>query len=217
MFELIQVPWSPYCLVIRRILEYSGAPHKIINVPPSDRSLIWRLTRRRYYQVPVLKDGRAIVFETDANSQVIAKYLESKLVLGLFPRAWDGIQKILWRYVENDVEEMTFKLNDAHYMEFVPPAEQLNYLRFKERKFGRGCLAEWRTGQKQLQAELAGRLMPFEQMLAGRPFLLGQTPVFLDFDLHGMLANFLHSGHYKLPAAHPKLKSWYARIAQAEK
>ena len=217
MFELIQVPWSPYCLVIRRILEYSGAPHKIINVPPSDRSLVWRLTRHRYYQVPVLKDGRTIVFETDANSQVIAKYLESKLALGLFPRAWDGIQKILWRYIENDVEEMTFKLNDAHYTEFVPPAEQLNYLRFKERKFGRGCLAEWRAGQKQLQAELTGRLLPFEQMLAGRPFLLGQTPVFLDFDLHGMLANFLHSGHYKLPAAHPKLKSWYARIAQAEK
>ena len=217
MFELIQIPWSPYCLVIRRIIEYSGAPHKIVNVPPSDRSLVWRLTRHRYYQVPVLKDGRTIVFETDANSQVIAKYLESKLALGLFPRAWDGIQKILWRYIENDVEEMTFKLNDAHYMEFVPPAERLNYLRFKERKFGRGCIVEWRAGQKQLQAELTARLLPFEQMLAGRPFLLGQTPVFLDFDLHGMLANFLHSGHYKLPAAHPKLKSWYARIAQAEK
>ena len=217
MFELIQIPWSPYCLVIRRILEYSGAPHKITNVPPSDRSLVWRLTRRRYYQVPVLKDGRTVVFETDANSQVIAKYLESKLALGLFPRAWDGIQKILWRYLENDVEEMTFKLNDAHYAEFVPPAEQLNYLRFKERKFGRGCIAEWRAGQKQLQAQLSERLVPFEQMLAERPFLLGQMPVFLDFDLQGMLANFLHSGHYKLPAAHPKLKSWYARIAKAEK
>ena len=58
MIELYQFPWSPYCLVQKRILEFSGAPHKIINVPPSDRSLVWRVTKQRYYQVPVLRDGR---------------------------------------------------------------------------------------------------------------------------------------------------------------
>ena len=33
MIELIQFPWSPFCIVQRRILEFSGAPFKITNIP----------------------------------------------------------------------------------------------------------------------------------------------------------------------------------------
>ena len=216
MIDLVQFPWSPYCLVIRRLLEFSGIAHKITNVPPGDRALVWRLTRRRYYQVPVIKDGRTVVFETGENSQVIAKYLEAKLQLGLFPPHWDGLQRIVWTYIENDVEGLTFRLNDAYYQENVPPAEQLNYLRYKERKFGRGCLRQWFLDQKQLIAELTERLVPFEQMLGTRPYLLDERPRFVDFDLWGMLANFLYSGHYKLPGSQPRLKKWYGRMTKVK-
>jgi glutathione S-transferase len=214
MLELIQFPWSPFCLVQRRILEFSGAPHRVTNIPPSDRSLVWRLTRQRYYQVPVLKDGPAVIFETSDTSQVIAKYLESKLQLGLFPHTYDGVQKILWRYIEGEIEDITFRLNDAYYEEFVPATERLAYLRFKERKFGRGCLAQWLKDRKALQTELAERLIPFEQMLADKPYLLDARPRFVDFDLWGMLANFLYSGHYRLPAAHSRLRAWHGRMSQ---
>jgi glutathione S-transferase len=214
MIELIQFPWSPYCLVQNRILGFSGAPHKIVDQPPSDRSLVWRLTRKRYYQMPILKDGRNVLFEVDDNSQVIAKYLDAKLGLGLFPPQWDGLQRIIWRYIENDVEGHTFKLNDAYYREVVPPAEQLPYLRHKERKFGRGCLDQWRVNQKQLVGGLTELLVPFEQMLARRPFLLDDQPRFVDFDLWGMLANFLYSGHYSLPALQPKLVRWHGRMTK---
>lgn len=214
MLELIQFPWSPYCLVQRRIIEYSGAPHRIINIPPSDRSLVWRLTRQRYYQVPVLKDGRQVLFETDDNSQVIAKYIDAKLKLDLFPVQWDGLQRILWRYIDNEIEGQTFRLNDAYFREFVPASEQLNYLRFKERKFGRGCTDEWRANQKQLLATLTTLLVPFEQMLARRPYLLDDQPRFVDFNLWGILSNFLYSRHYRLPANHPKIKAWYGRLSK---
>jgi glutathione S-transferase len=216
MIELIQVPWSPFCLVQRGILEYGGIPHRNVNIPPSDRSLVWRLSRMRYYQVPALKDGRNFLFEVDDNSQVIAKYLDAKFQLGLFPPQWDGIERIIWRYIENEIEGLTFKLNDAWYREFVPAVEQLQYVRFKERKFGRGCLDQWRLNQKQLVADLTERLMPFEQMLGTKPFLLDGQPRFVDFDLWGMLANFLYSGHYKLPAILPKLKQWYGRMNKAQ-
>jgi glutathione S-transferase len=214
MIELVQFPWSPYCLVQKRILDFSGADYKIVNVPPSDRSLVWRLTKERYYQVPILKDGRTVVFETEENSQVIAKYLESKLRLGLFPPEWDGVQKLIWRYIENDVEGLTFRLNDAYYREFVPPSERLQYVRFKERKFGRGCQDQWLKEQKLLLTELTERLLPFEQMLNHKTFLLGPRPRFLDFDLWGMLANFLYSGHYQLPAVRPEIKKWFGRMTK---
>lgn len=189
-------------------------PFKLVNIPNGDRSLVWRLTKERYYQVPVLKDGRQVIFETGDDSQVIAKYLDQKLGLGLFPEEWAGVQRILWLYIENDIEGLGFKLNDVYWRELVPPTDHLGFVRHKERKFGRGCLDQWHAQQADMLAALAQRLVPFEQMLGSRPFLLDQRPRFVDFDLYGMLANFLYSGHYELPAAHERLKDWFACLSK---
>lgn len=217
MIELFQFPWSPYCLVLIRVLQYSGAPHKLVSASPTDRSLIWKLTRERYYQVPVVRDGRNVLFETDENSQVMAKYLNERLHLDLFPHSVDGVQDLLWRYIENDVEGLTFKLNDAYFQEFVPKAEQLAYRRHKERKFGRGCLEQWREQQQSLRDTLEERLIPFEQMLAHREFLLDDRPRFVDFDLWGMLANLTYTRHHKLPAAHGQLRRWFTRMSDLKR
>ena len=212
MIELIQIPYSPFCIVQRRILEYSGVPFKTTNIPNGDRSLIWKLSRGRYYAVPMIRDGRTIVFETDDDSQVVAKYLDNLLGLGLFPEEWRGMQSILWRFIENDIEGLTFKLNDVYWQENVPVAERLGFVRHKERKFGRGCLKKWRAEQKEMVRQLAERLVPFERMLVTRPFLLDARPRFVDFDLYGMLGNFLFSGHYQLPKRHNLLRGWFNRM-----
>jgi glutathione S-transferase len=214
MIELIQFPWSPFCLPQRRILEFSGAPFKIINIPPQERALVWKLTRQRYYGVPVIKDGKTVVFEISDDSQVIAKYLDEELELGLFPAEFRGVQSILWRYIENEVEGATFRLNDIYYQKNAAPADHLQYLRFKERKFGRGCIDQWRAQQKSWLKQLEQNLIPFEQMLLHKPFLLDERPRFVDFDLFGMLENFLYSGHYKLPARHKQIQRWHARMAK---
>ncbi len=212
MIELIQFPWSPFCIVQRRILEFSGAKFKITNVPNGDRSLVWRLSRQRYYAVPIIRDRKTIIFEVSEDSQVIAKYIDSKLKLGLFPWELEGVQSILWRYIENEIEGIGFKLNDIFWQEMVPASDRLRFLRHKERKFGRGCIDQWRSDQKQLLSQLEQRLVPFEEMLLYKPFLLDTRPRFVDFDLYGMLANFLYSGHYRLPAKHNNLKEWYRRM-----
>jgi glutathione S-transferase len=213
MIELIQFPWSPFCLVQKRILEYAQVRFKIINIPINDRSLVWRLTRQRYYQVPILKDGRSVLFETDEHSQVLAKYLDESLHLGLFPADGEGQQSIIWRFFEQEIEGVAFRLNDIYYREFVSQRDQLGFLRHKERRFGRGCLDVWAKQQSELLADLEHRLLPCEEMLVRRPYLLGEQPRFVDFDLYGMLANFLFSGHYALPSKHNRLTEWYARIA----
>lgn len=213
MIELVQFSWSPFCIVQRRILEFSGAPFKITNIPPQDRSLVWKLTQQRYYGVPVIRDGKKVVFDPGDDSQDIARYLDSKLKLGLFPTALEGLQFLLARHIENEVEGATFRLNDIYFRETVAGADQLQYLRFKERKFGRGCIDQWREQQNDWLKRLEQSLVPFEQMLSHQPFLLGEQPRFVDFDLWGMLGNFLSSGHYQLPKAQPKLKQWYRRLS----
>ncbi|HVU27943.1 MAG TPA: glutathione S-transferase N-terminal domain-containing protein [Verrucomicrobiae bacterium] len=214
MIELIQFPWSPFCIVQRRILEFSGVPFKIINIPNQDRTLVWKLTRQRYYGVPIIKDGRNVIFEVSEDSQVVAKYLDGKLELGLFPFEWRGVQSVLWKFIENEIEGATFRLNDIYWRENVPANEQLQFLRFKERKFGRGCIDQWRKEQKLWLKKLEERLIPFEIILSHQPFLLDARPRFVDFDLFGMLENFLYSGHYKLPAHHQEVRKWHARMTK---
>jgi len=216
MIELYQFAWSPYCIVQRRILEFARVPFKIVSVPNTDRSLVWKLTRGRYYQLPIVRDGKQVVFETGENSQVIAKYIDQKFELGLFPREWAGVQNLLWSYFENDIEGVGFKLDDIYWKEFVPKAEHCAFVRHKERKFGRGCLDQWRAQQRQLLKDLEQRLGPCEQMLATRPFLLTDRPLFVDFDLYGMLENFLYSGHYRLPNRHTQLKAWYSKMGKVK-
>jgi glutathione S-transferase len=217
MIELIQFPWSPFCIVQRRILEFSGAPFKITNIPSTDRSLVWKLTKERYYGVPIIKDGKNVVFELSDDTQVIAKYLDEELGLGLFPPELEGVQSILWRCIENEVEGATFRLNDIYWKDHVPKAAQVHWLRHKERKFGRGCVDQWRAQQKDWLKKLEMALIPFEEMLTHNSFLLGEQPRFVDFDLFGMLENFLYTGHYELPAAHGQIKDWHRRLARLKK
>jgi glutathione S-transferase len=214
MIELIQFPWSPFCIVQRRILEFSGTNFKVTNIPNADRSLVWRLTKQRYYGVPIIRDGQSVIFEVSEESQVIAKYLDSELQLGLFPWQIDGVQSVLWRNIENDIEGVCFRLNDIYWEKMVPLRERVHFLRHKERKFGRGCIDQWRKQQGELIAELERRLVPFEEMLIHRPFLLDERPRFVDFDLFGMLGNFLYSGQYRLPPKHNCLQDWHKRMAK---
>jgi len=213
MIELVQFPWSPFCIVQRRILEFSGAKFKITNIPNGDRSLVWRLSRQRYYGVPIIRDGRSVIFEVSEESQVIAKYLDTKFRLGLFPWELEGVQSILWRYIESEIEGLGFRLNDIYWKEMVPQSDRLRFLRHKERKFGRDCIRQWQAQRKDLLSQLDQLLIPFEEMLMYKPYLLDSRPRFVDFDLYGMLENFLYSGHYRLPTRHAHLKDWHRRMS----
>jgi glutathione S-transferase len=217
MIELFQFPWSPYCLPHRRMLEYSGIRFKLVNVPPQERLTVWKLTKGQYYGVPIVRDGKKVVFERTEETQDVAGYIDRKLELDLFPVELEGVQVILWRYIESDVEGATFRLNDIHYRENLRkvklgPAHELQYLRFKERKFGRGCIDQWRAQTNDWLKKLETCLLPFESSLSHTPYLLGERPLFVDFDLFGMIENFHYSGHYQLPKSLPHVRRWHSSM-----
>ena len=217
MIELIQFPFSPFCLPQRRILEFSGAKFKITNVPPQERALVWKLTKQKYYGVPVIRDGAKVIFDDTDDQQIVAKYLDAKFKLNLFPAECEGEQAILWRYIENEIEGAAFRLNDIYYRENVAAADQLQYLRFKERKFGRGCIDQWRAQKNDWRKKRETGRAPGEQRLAHAKFLLADRPLFVDFDLFGMLENFLFSGHYALPKSQPHLRDWHRRMKTVQR
>lgn len=214
MIILYQHPASPFCIAIEAILRYAKADYRAVDLPYSDRRVIVEKSRGRYYKIPLLEDGEEIVWEQGDWSQDIARHLNRRFDLGLFPPVQEGLQTILARYIESEVEAVGFKLNDIYYEEWIPDLyDRTMMVRHKERKFGPGCLAMWRAHQADLQRDLEALLAPLDQMLAQRAFLVDDDrPRFVDFDLWGILGNYLYSGHYTVPPHCGNLRAWHERL-----
>jgi glutathione S-transferase len=217
MLTLIEFPWSPFCIAIRRILQRNRIPYRSRNVSPyRDRSEIIRLTKGRGYTLPCLLDGRrAVVDETDFGQEV-ARYLDRKFRLGLFPADKEGVQAILARYIENEIEGIGFKVNDSYVIPRLPLVERVNAVRWKERKFGRGCVTQWAADRARLNAQMDAALEPLDAMLAHSLFLLGARPLFVDYDLFGMLGNYLYNGRTRLPRL-KHLTRWHSAMGTARR
>ena len=138
---VFQMAHSPFCIPITQALRACGVAFETREVSNADRSEILRLTGGAYYQVPVLLHEGQTIFETAADSQDVARFLDRTWAGGqLFPARLDGLQAIVIDFIENEVEARTFKLVDPHYLGAMSDvAERGMIVRHKERKFGRGC------------------------------------------------------------------------------
>src|SRR2546422_3542261 len=154
MITLIQFPWSPFCITVRHILERHKIPHRIRNVPPnSDRSAVVRATGGRGYTVPCAVDGKHAVVDLTDFGQEVARYVDRRYRLGLFPRDKEGIQAVLARYIENELENIGFRVTDSYILMKLPLIERTMQRRHKERKFGKGCLQQWARDRQKLIAQ----------------------------------------------------------------
>jgi glutathione S-transferase len=213
--KIYQFAQSPFCIAVIQALRAGGIEPELVAVSNGDRSELIRLTNGAYYQVPVLADGEQLVYENGPDSQDIAAYLDEHYLGGrLFPAPTRGWQWIVNRYLENEVENVTFKVCDAAVIPAIPEVvERTLLIRHKERKFGPGCVERWDRERASLLAEATRLLAPFEQILAqGGPFLFGAAPVYSDFLLFGLLGNLTFRNAAPFPAELPALKTWYDRL-----
>lgn len=208
MITLIQFPWSPFCITVRRILERHKIPHRIRNIASHDRSEIIKATRGRGYTVPCVVDGKTAVSDFTPFGQEVARYIDRRYRLGLFPKDKEGIQFILSRYIENDLEDVEFRVNDSYVIPTLPLVERVMLTRFKERKFGKGCVEQWTRQRAQLTAQFHELLKPIDNILASSPFLVAERPLFVDYNLYGIIGNFLYNRKTRLPNL-KNLKRWH--------
>lgn len=211
---LYQLEHSPFCIGITRLLTALGVEHSVKNVSAGDRREIIELTKSGSYQVPVLEHEGRVIFEPTGDSQNVPYYIEEQFGGGrLFPAALEGLQNILIPHIENEVEGITFKLTDPHFLATIAdPVEKIMVLRHKERKFGTGCEERWLAERESLGAQAAAILRPFDQILAHQPWLLGPAPVYTDFLLYGILGNLTWRGHNALPGGQKNLADWVERL-----
>lgn len=212
MITLVQFPWSPFCITIRRILERHRIPHRIRNISPDrDRGVVIRATKGRGYSVPCVVDGKVAVTDLTPLGQEVARYVDRKYRLDLFPRDREGIQLIFAQYIENQLEDVSFRVTDSYIVPTLPLVERVMLIRYKERKFGKGCLTQWTRDRAQLCRQFGELLKPMDIMLASSPYLLGDRPLFVDYDLYGIVENYLFSGKTRLPAL-KHLRRWHGAL-----
>lgn len=213
--KIYQFAQSPFCIAIVQASRAGGIEPELVPVSNADRSELIRLTNGAYYQVPVLADGERLVFESGPDSQDVAAYLDAHYLDGrLFPAPTRGWQWIVNRYLEHEVESVTFKICDAAVIPAIADVvERTLLIRHKERKFGPGCVDRWGRERSSLLAKAGRLLAPFEQTLTqGGPFLFGTAPVYSDFLLFGLLGNLTFRNAAPFPAELPALKTWYDRL-----
>jgi glutathione S-transferase len=213
MLTLIQFSWSPFCITIRRIMERNKVPFRIQNIAYHEREKIIQATHGHGHTVPCLIDDKRAVCDVTDFGQEVARYLDKRFRLGLFPEGYEGIQFILSRYIENDLEMVGFKVNDSYVIPSRPLVERVMLTRHKERKFGRGCIKEWISHRAWFNAQFVELLKPMENVLSTSSYLLGERPYFVDYDLYGVIGNYLYSGKTKLPNL-TYLRRWYRAMSK---
>ena len=211
---IYQFEHSPFCIPITAIFRSLTIPVIAENVSNGNRATIIELTGGAYYQVPVLQDEGTLVFESTPESQDIARYIDTHYAEGrLFPAPLEGIQRVLIPNLEDEVEGVTFKLVDPLYLDAITdPVERMMIVRHKERKFGRGCIDQWKADRAKLTAQAESVLMPYELMLRNHAFLLGNSPVYSDFLLYGILGNLTYRGYNEIPASLKAIQAWMPRM-----
>lgn len=209
-----QLEHSPYCIPITAALRALGVKFRAVQVSYGDRTPLFRLTQGAYHQVPVLVDGKEVVYESASDTLDVARFVDGRWAGGrLFPAEVEGVQRIIVPHLENEVEGVTFRLVDpGFYDTLTDDRERMFMLRFKERKFGRGCIEAWRKQAPQLRAQAEALLTPYDLMLQQRPFLLGNSPVYVDYALLGIVGNLTNRGINKLPPKLKALRSWRERV-----
>ena len=85
-------------------------------------------------------------------------------------------------------------------------------IRHKERKFGPGCVDDWRDRHDELFAHFIGLMAPSETTLGERPFLFGDSPVYADFALLGVLENVTYEGINQLPDSLANIGRWMKEL-----
>ena len=172
-----QIPHSPYCLPVVRLLDALGVSVEIINVSNADRGVLIRLTGGAYYQVPVLAvpgsapDGSPkLVYEgsdSSADGLDVARFIDSTWARGrLFPAPLEGLQALVIPHIEGELEGFTFKLADVRGIPQIPDlVERIMIIRHKERRFGKGCIDRLREQSPEIASHLGSALIPSEQML----------------------------------------------------
>ncbi len=186
-------PASPFCMKVRALLDYKRIDYERINILGPAWFTVWR--RGRIGKVPALEiDGELVCDSTD-----IAYRLED---LVPNPSVIPSDRYLAARnHVLEDWADESIYFIGLYFQWWEPEGRTMVPLAFGKSPAGRFAFAGYeralrrqlrgqgtaRKPLEHLRRDLSRHLDAVESLLAGRSFLLGDTPMLCDFALLGQL------------------------------
>lgn len=214
MMKLYELAHSPYCASIRCAMAGLGLKFESILIDNWDRRPVIEASGGAYYAVPLLMDDDVAVYPGCPLARDIQYYLNERYASGhLIPSKNLAAQEIVTDYIEGELEGAVFKLGDPAYIDSIPDlVNRVMTVRHKERRFGVGCIEAWRRNAGLLRTVADGLLARFETTLRGQDFLFGETPVFADYALYGVLFNMTFDNRSELHEDQRALRDFMKRL-----
>ncbi len=212
--KLHRFRYSPYARKVQRLLELARIPHEVVDVPYGNREELARITGG-YIYVPVLElpDGRAIT----ESRRICEHLLEDPRARGFVP---EGQEAAVWAYcdgfVEGPLEDVLFRIVCPAVRDAWPTQwERALYTLVKERRYGAGCIDDWRAQQGALIERGRALLEPTRQSLERHPWVLGETLTLADIALYGQWVMLDCAGPELVDRLGPMFRDHARRVEEA--
>lgn len=206
--RLFQFSYSPYAAKVRMALRLKQLPHELVEVPYVDRKALVAATGG--VGIPVLVDGDTVVHD----SPRILEYLEEK---GGPPLRSEPLALLLEQWSDGPLEDAAFRLACPGLEDRIGADQgeeaRLLFRLIKERRYGTGAVAQWRSEEATWKQATLRALAPVKEALASKPFLFGNAPTVADLAIAGQLVMVESALPRFVERELPELQRWFSGLA----
>ena len=208
--RLYQFLTSPFCAKVRKILDFKDVEYESVEVDYLERKEL--LIASGQMMVPALTLARG---ETIVDSARIVRRLEELYPEPtVLPPSWSGMHQVLADYIDTQLEDALFGASIPDKIAFFRRQgrdREAWWRMVRERKYGAGFVDRMIAEHGAQETRARQALLPFEQALSDRAFLLGRIGL-ADFALYGQLYNFAFTGELKISSELHNLRMFFGRV-----
>jgi glutathione S-transferase len=208
--KLYQFLSSPFCAKVRKILDFKGIDYEVIEVDYLERKELLAASNQMMVPALTLDTGETIV----DSARIALRLEELQPDPTILPPSWRGMHRVMADYIDTSVEDILFRASMPDKVSFFLRQgrdREALWRAMRDRKYGAGFVDRMVAEHDSHLARAREALIPFEEALTDRAFLLGRIGL-ADFALYSQLYNLTFTGASRIPEDLRNLRAFYHRV-----
>jgi glutathione S-transferase len=208
--RLYQFLTSPFCAKVRKVLDFKDVEYEIVEVDYLERKELLIASGQMTVPALTLASGETIV----DSARIVRRLEELYPEPTVLPPSWSGMHQVLADYIDTQLEDALFGASIPDKIAFFRRQgrdREAWWRMVRDRKYGAGFVDRMIAERGAQETRARQALLPFEQALADRAFLLGRIGL-ADFALYGQLYNFAFTGELKISPELRNLRMFFGRV-----
>jgi glutathione S-transferase len=208
--RLYQFLTSPFCAKVRKVLDFKDVEYEIVEVDYLERKELLIASGQMTVPALTLASGETIV----DSARIVRRLEELYPEPTVLPPSWSGMHQVLADYIDTQLEDALFGASIPDKIAFFRRQgrdREAWWRMVRDRRYGAGFVDRMIAERGAQETRARQALLPFEQALADRAFLLGRIGL-ADFALYGQLYNFAFTGELKISPELRNLRMFFGRV-----